>query len=135
MQLPIIIVVVVVVEGVLGAMDQLIIDRCIIEEVKQYHRNLAVAFYDYKKAYDKVHHNWILRVHNWIGIPKEVITLISQFMEKWKTRLEIWSRGEKSTSRWIDISCGSCKETAIRQLAFVSQKCRFACYCNKVKVT
>ena len=27
-------------------------------------------------------------------------------MEKWKTRLEIWSRGEKSTSRWIDISCG-----------------------------
>ena len=30
---------------------------------------------------------------------------------------------------------GSCKETAIRQLAFVSQKYRFACYCNKVKVT
>ena len=41
-----------------------------------------------------------------IGIPKEVITLISQLMEKWKTRLEIWSRSEKLTSRWIDISCG-----------------------------
>ena len=45
------------VEAVLGTMDQLIIDRCIMEEVKQYHRNLAVAFYDYKKAYDKVHHD------------------------------------------------------------------------------
>ena len=33
------------VEGVLGTVDQLIIDRCIMEEVKQYHRNLAV-FYD-----------------------------------------------------------------------------------------
>ena len=32
--------------------------------------------------------------------------LISQLMEKWKTRLEIWSRSEKLTSRWIDISCG-----------------------------
>ena len=31
-------------EGVLGMADQLIIDRCIMEEVKQYHRNLAVAF-------------------------------------------------------------------------------------------
>ena len=93
------------VEGVLGTMDQLIIDRCIMEELKQYHRNLAVAFYDYKKAYDKVHHDWILRVHHWIGIPKEVITLISQLMEKWKTRLEIWSGGEKSTSRLIHISC------------------------------
>ena len=38
------------VEGVLGTVGQLIINRCIMEEVKQYHRNLAVAFYDYKKA-------------------------------------------------------------------------------------
>ena len=31
-------------EGVLGTVDQLIIDRCMMEEVKKYHRNLAVAF-------------------------------------------------------------------------------------------
>ena len=46
--------------GVLGTVDQLIMDRLIMEEVKPYHRNLAVAFYDYKKAYDtydKVHHD------------------------------------------------------------------------------
>ena len=29
------------VEGVLGTIDQLIIDQCIMEEVKQYHRNLS----------------------------------------------------------------------------------------------
>ena len=51
------------VERVLGTVDQLIIDRCIMEEVKKYHRNLAVAFYNYKKAYDKVHHDWMLRVY------------------------------------------------------------------------
>ena len=33
--------------GVLGTVDQLIIDRSIMEEVKTYHRNLAVAFFDY----------------------------------------------------------------------------------------
>ena len=33
------------VEGVLGTVAQLIIDRCIMEEVKQYHRSLAIAFY------------------------------------------------------------------------------------------
>ena len=95
------------VEGVLGTVDQLIIDRCIMEEVKQYRRNLAVAFYDYKKAYDKAHHDWMLRVYEWIGIPKEVIKLICQLMSKWKTRLEIWNEGEKVTiSRWIEIQCG-----------------------------
>ena len=32
------------VEGVLATVGQLIIDRCITEEVKSHHRNLAVAF-------------------------------------------------------------------------------------------
>ena len=68
------------VEGVLGTGDQLIIDRCIMEEVKQYHRNHAVAFYDYKKAYSKVYHDWMLKVYQWIGVPDEVIKLISNLM-------------------------------------------------------
>ncbi len=83
------------VEGVLGTVDQLIIDRCIMEEVKQHHRNLAAAFYDYKKAYDKVHHDWMIRVYEWIGIPQKVIKLIEELMGKWKTRLEIWNGGQK----------------------------------------
>ena len=51
-----------VVERVLVTVVQLIIDRCIMEEVKQYRKNLAVSFYDYKKVYDKVQHDWMLRV-------------------------------------------------------------------------
>ena len=95
-------------EGQLGAVEGVLgrVDRCIMEEMKQYHRNLAVAFYDYKKAYDKVHHDWMLRVYKWTGIPYEVIELVSNLMELSKTRLEIWSKGEKMTSRWINISCG-----------------------------
>ena len=85
------------VEGVLGTVDQLIIDRCIMEEVKQ-HCNLAVAFYNYKKASDKVHHDWMIRVYEWIGIPNSVIKLVKMLMRKWKTRLEIWRDCEKTTS-------------------------------------
>ena len=86
------------VEGILGTVDQLIIDRCIMEEVKQHHRNLLVGFYDYKKAYDKVHHDWMIRVYEWIGIPRSVIKLIKESTRKWKTRLEIWRDSEKMTS-------------------------------------
>ena len=106
------------VEGVLGTVDQLIIDPCIMDEVKQYHRNLAVTFYDYKKAYDKVYHNWMLRVYQWIGIPDEVIKLISNLMELWKTRLEIWSKGAKITSRWINISCKFLQEDSYLPVGF-----------------
>ena len=86
------------VEGVLGTVDQLIIDRCIMEEVKQHHCNLAVAFYNYKKASDKVHHDWMIRVYEWIGIPNSVIKLVKMLMRKWKTRVEIWRDCEKTTS-------------------------------------
>ena len=82
-------------EGVLGIVYQLIIDRCIMEEVKTQHRNLAVAFYDYKKAYDKVHHDWMLRVYSWMGLPVNVISLLRQLMRYWKTRLEIWNEGKR----------------------------------------
>ena len=75
------------IEGALGTVDQLIIDNCIMDEVRQHHRNLAVAFYDYKKAYDKVHHDWMLAVYEWIGIPHQVRTIIKELMDKWKTRL------------------------------------------------
>ena len=77
------------VEGVLGTVDQLNFDRSIMTKVKQYHRNLAAAFYDYKMAYYKAHHGWMLRVYEWIGIPNEVTELIDQLTSKWKTRLEI----------------------------------------------
>ena len=49
--------------GVLRTVDQLIIDKSIMEEVKTYHRNLTVTFYDYMRAYNKVHHDWMLRVY------------------------------------------------------------------------
>ena len=70
------------VEGILSTVDQLIIDRCIMEEVKQHHCNLPVAFYDYKKACDKVHHDWMIRVYEWIGIPRSVTKLIKELMRK-----------------------------------------------------
>ena len=94
------------VEGALETVNQVIFDRCIMEEVKKHHRNLAVAFYDYKKAYDKVHHDWMIRAYEWIGTPRNVIKLIQELMSKWKTRLEICNGSENMTIRWIRILCG-----------------------------
>ena len=74
--------------------------------MRSYHRNLAVAYYDYKKAYGKVHYDWMLRVFNWMGMPKNVTALLKALMVKWKTRLEVWNDGQKQVSRWIQIVCG-----------------------------
>ena len=48
----------------------------------------------------------MLRVFNWMGIPKNVTALLKALMVKWKTRLEVWNDGKKQVSRWIQIVCG-----------------------------
>ena len=58
---------------VLGTVDQLIIDNAIMDEVREKQRNLAVAFYDYQKAYDMVRHDWMLRVYRWMGVPEKMV--------------------------------------------------------------
>lgn len=70
--------------GVLGTVDQLLIDLCIMDEVKTHHRKLAVAYYSMitKKAYDKVHHDWMLRVSQWMGIPEVVVSTLQELMFK-----------------------------------------------------
>ena len=77
-----------------------------MKEMKRYHRNKTVTFYDYKKAFDKVYYHWMLRVYRWKGVLDELIKLISNIMELWKTRVEIWSNRGKLTIIWLNISCG-----------------------------
>ena len=46
-------------KGSRGTNDLLYIDRAVIKEVKSRNKNLAMAWIDYKKAYDVVPHSWI----------------------------------------------------------------------------
>ena len=68
---------------------------------------MAVAFYDYQKAYDMVRHDWMMRVYSWMGVPQKVLHVIREIMKGWKTRLEVKDDGNiKVSSRWINIRKG-----------------------------
>ena len=93
-----------------------------MEEVSSYHQFLVVAFYDYKTAYDKVHHNWMLITYKWIGIKVNVITLLISLMKKCIANLEIWKYKEKSFSRWIEIMRGFPKGSNYSLVGFCISK-------------
>ena len=40
----------------------------------------------------------MIRVYEWIGIPRSVIKLMKELMKKWKMRLETWNDGKKTKS-------------------------------------
>ena len=75
--------------GVLGTVDQLLIDNAIMDEVRENKRNLAVSLYDYRKVYDMVRHDWMIRVFRWMGYSSKLINVLKQLMVEWKTKLEV----------------------------------------------
>ena len=46
-----------------GTKDQLLIDKMIVKDCKRRLISLAIAWIDYRKAYDMVPHSWIQKVH------------------------------------------------------------------------
>ena len=94
------------VEEVLRTVDQLLVDQCVMEEVKSRKRNLVVAYYDYQKAYDYVRYDWVMRVYRWMGFPQKVLMLTEVLMNRWSTKLVIYDGEKRHTSRLISFNRG-----------------------------
>ena len=67
--------------------DLLYIDRTVIKKVKSRNKNLAMAWIDYKKAYDMVPHSWIIECLDLFGVAENIKSLLVNSMEKWKVML------------------------------------------------
>ena len=70
-----------------GTKDRLAIDRCILQNCRKRKTNLSMAWVDYKKAYNMVPHSWIITTMGMVGLADNIIGLIKQSMNKWKTKL------------------------------------------------
>ena len=57
-------------KGSRGTNDLLYIDRAVIKEVKSRNKNVAMAWIDYKKAYDMIPHLWIIECLDLLNLVK-----------------------------------------------------------------
>lgn len=75
-----------------GTKDQLLIDKAVLREARMKKRWLAIAWIDYRKAYDMLPHSWILETLGMMKVAKNVETMLRGSMPKWTT--ELTSNGE-----------------------------------------
>ena len=73
--------------GSRGTNNLLYIDRAVIKEVKSRNKILAMAWIDYKKAYDIVPHSWIIECLDLFGVAENIKSLLVNSMEKWEVML------------------------------------------------
>ena len=74
-------------KGSRGTKDQLPIDKMIVKNCKKRLTPLAVAWIDYRKAYDMVPHGWIEKCMNMFGVVVNVRSFITESMKHWSTEL------------------------------------------------
>ena len=103
---------------ILGTMDNLLVDRAILEESKEYERNLSVAYYDYEKAFDSTPHRWQVECFKLCKINDTVIKILEQLQKIWHTRLEVWNNGELVRSPIIEFKRGFFQGDALSPVAF-----------------
>ena len=70
-----------------GTKDQLLIDKTKLKDCWKRRTNLAMAWIDYRKAYDFAPHSWILKCLDMLGIADNVRIFLEKSMKKWKLLL------------------------------------------------
>ena len=97
-----------------GTKDQLLIDKMVLADCKRKHKNLAMAWVDYKKAYDMVPHSWIIESLKMAQVAENIITFLQKSMVNWKT--ELTSCGK--TLGLVDIKRGIFQGDSLSPLIF-----------------
>ena len=98
-----------------GTKDQLIIDKCIMKDCKRRHKNLSMAWVDYKKAYDMVPHSWIIECMKLVNIAENITQFIERTMPNWKTVLTASGK----TLCEVDIKRGIFQGDSLSPLIFI----------------
>ena len=70
-----------------GTGDLLYIDRRILKEAKKRRKNLAMAWLDYRKAYDMLPHSWIIECLETFKINNKTTKLLEKAMKSWRVQL------------------------------------------------
>ena len=101
-----------------GYKDQLLINRMLMENCQKNHRNLSMAWIDYRKSFDRVPHGWILRVLDIFKLSPTIISFLQHNMRLWNTNLGLTRADGTTNTDSLRIKCGIFQGDSLSPLLF-----------------
>ena len=92
--------------GSMGCIDNLLLDKAILEDAKRNRKNLSCTWIDIQKAYDSVSHNWLIRILEMHGLERTVIKIIEKIVKTWETTIEVTTCNGREKADPISIKRG-----------------------------
>ena len=112
-----------------GTKDQLLTDKAVVKNCKRRKTNLEMVWIDYKKAYDRVPHSWIIECMDMYKVNGNIKAFIEKEMKHWKT--ELTSCGDSLGQ--VSIKRGIFQGDALSPLLFVMAMMPISSILNHMK--
>ena len=105
--------------GVWGTLEQLLINKNIMQEVRKMRRNLTTIWLDYRKAFDSLPHSWLIKSLKLAKVPDNIINAIENLTQSWYTILHLHGNNETVNSTLIKIIKGIYQGDSLSVILFV----------------
>ena len=102
-----------------GTVEQLLINKSILKEVRLMRRNLVTVWLDYRKAFDSIPHSWLLHALKLAKLPNHLLIAIKNLTESWYTKLNLYGKNESIVSNVIKIITGIYQGDSLSVILFV----------------
>ena len=89
-----------------GTVEQLLINKSILKEVRLMRRNLVTVWLDYRKAFDSIPHSWLLHALKLAKLPNHLLMAIKNLTKSWYTKLNLNGKDDSIVSNVIKIVTG-----------------------------
>ena len=104
--------------GTYGCREHLLLNKLIIDHARKNSRNLAMAWIDYRKAYDSVPHSWIEHTLKLYHLDPDVVNFCVSTMRTWQTRIHLQTPETCLQSKYINIRRGIFQGDSLSPLLF-----------------
>jgi len=102
-----------------GCIEQLLLNKSILNEVKHKKRNLITIWLDYQKAFDSIPHDWMIQSLRLAKIPEGLIAAIEILTKQWATIVQLNGNQSSITSDVIKFSNGIFQGDSMSVLLFI----------------
>ena len=72
-----------------GCLEQILINKTILEEITENRRSLITTWLDYQETFDSVRHKWLIKGLKLAKVPEKITTAIKTLMKKWSTNVNM----------------------------------------------
>ena len=107
------------VRGIWGTLEQLLINKNIMKQVRKMRRNFITVWLDYQKAFDSIPHSWLIKSLKLAKIPNNIISAIENLAKSWYTILHRNSNNKTIVSDLIKIIKGIYQGDSLSVMLFV----------------